>query len=170
MPDLPSGEIPREVGEDNRGREAMTAAQAIRRECKWCSAVTPEKCDAKMCKLSPKVFECRSSVKRIRVHCLQCAAQDIGETAHEAVKTCEGRLLRENGNAVRWADSEGTERGVCFLHPYRLGKNPYRPKRKAPPGQGQRGAEALAKYRRERTTGVQDPASESTISPKAGEK
>lgn len=63
----------------------------------------------------------------------ECAARDIGETPHKAVATCDGRLLRENGNEVRWIDSDGKERGVCYLHPYRFGKNPARTMYPSPP-------------------------------------
>jgi len=112
---------------------SLTAAQAIKRECRWCSGVTPEKCWTTVCKLSPNVYKCRSSVKRIKAHCQDCGARDIGETPYKAVATCNGHLLRENGNTVRWTDSDGKERGVCFLHPYRFGKNPGRTKYPSPP-------------------------------------
>jgi len=104
----------------------MTAAKAIRLECKWCSGAVQSKCNTKICQLHPSVSELRSSVKRIKAHCLDCAAQDIGETKSEAAASCKGDLLRENGNTVRWVDGDGIDRGVCFLHPYRFGKNPTR--------------------------------------------
>jgi hypothetical protein len=97
----------------------LTASQAIRRECRRCGGVTPEQCWTRICKLSPNVYECRSKVKRIRAHCLDCAALDIGETPFQAVKSCNGLLLRGNPGG-----------NVCFLHPYRFGKNPNRPKYK----------------------------------------
>lgn len=112
---------------------AMTAAQAIRLECRFCTGAAQANCTTAVCRLHPAVFKCRSSVKRIRAHCLDCVAQDIGETKFEAVATCTGRLLRENGNAARWINYDGEERGVCFLHPYRLGKNPTRTKYPSPP-------------------------------------
>jgi hypothetical protein len=104
----------------------ITASQAIKRECHWCIGTSQAQCTTKVCKLHPGVSELRSRVKRIREHCLDCAAQDIGETKYKAADTCTGRLLCENGNEVRWVDSAGVERGVCYLHPYRFGKNPNR--------------------------------------------
>lgn len=116
----------------------MSAREAIAEECRTCQPgirMSPAKCKSTVCKLNIGVNKCRSSVKRVKAHCLDCAAQDTGETRHEAVRSCTGRLLRENGNSIRWIDSDGRERGVCFLHPYRLGKNPYRPKRTLTPAQ-----------------------------------
>ena len=106
--------------------EATTAAQAITRECWWCSGVSPKKCWTIACKLSPVAFQCRSSVKRIKLHCLECAARDIKESERHAVQTCTGHVIRENGNPVRWNEKDGAEHGVCWLHPYRFGKNPAR--------------------------------------------
>lgn len=120
----------------------LTPRKAIRMECRWCSAVTPEKCLTRVCNLSLNVFKCRSSVRRIRAHCLDCASLDLGETPAHAVLTCNGRLMRKNGNRM-----EGTW-SICWLHPYRLGKNPDRPKRRTPSGLGARGAEVLKSYRR----------------------
>jgi hypothetical protein len=68
---------------------------------------------------------------------LDCAARDLEGTAHEAVKACTGLLLCENGNGC-----------VCWMHPFRLGKNPYRTKRTPAPDLGKKGAEVLARYRR----------------------
>jgi len=100
----------------------LTAAQAILKECWSCIGNSRSKCASRVCKLRPENFKCRSSVKRIRAHCLDCAALDIGETPAHAVKTCIGKLLRENGNGK-----------MCWLHPFRFGKNPNRPKRTSPP-------------------------------------
>ena len=118
----------------------VTAAQAIGRECKSCcpgQRMTPSKCPTKVCKLSPEAFQCRSSVRRIKAHCLDCAVREIDGTALKAVRACTGRLLRENGNG-----------GTCWLHPFRLGKNPDRPRHTPAPDLGKKGAEVLAKYRR----------------------
>jgi len=104
--------------------ETVSAARAIKRECRFCSGGPQSACRTETCKLHPSVFECRSSVKRIKAHCLECAAHGSGETRHEAVRNCSGRLLRENGNG-----------GKCWLHPFRLGKNPNRPKRTPAPSQ-----------------------------------
>jgi hypothetical protein len=111
----------------------LTAAQAIRKECRFCVGAAQSHCTTTVCKLHPAVFKCRSSVKRIRAHCLECAAQDIGETRFEAIATCTGHLLRENGNTARWIAADGVERGICFLHPYRFGRNPTRTKYPSPP-------------------------------------
>ena len=88
----------------------MTAAEAIKATCRSCQPgqrMTPEKCATTTCKLSPNVVKVRSSVKRIAAHCRECNGGD-----HPRV--CEGRLL---------------DRGTCLLHPFRLGKNPHKPKR-----------------------------------------
>lgn len=118
----------------------VTAARAIGRECNSCcpgQRMTPSKCPTKVCKLSPEVFQYRSSVKRIKAHCLDCAVRELDGTAIKAVRACTGRLLRENGTG-----------GMCWLHPFRLGKNPDRPRRTPAPDLGKKGAEVLARYRR----------------------
>ena len=102
--------------------EKLTAAQAIRRECKSCSGTTPKNCPTELCKLSPDVFPCRSSVKRIAAHCKDCSGEN-------PPITCKGLLLRPNGN-VRIE-----EYSLCWLHPFRLGRNPYKPKREPTPHQ-----------------------------------
>jgi hypothetical protein len=123
----------------------LTPAQAIKRECRFCIGAAHANCTTTVCRLHPSMFKCRSSVKRIRAYCLDCAAQDTHETKHEAVATCNGRLLRENGNTARLTDVDGVERGVCFLHSYRLGKNPDR--RKMSPETRAKRSELLAKHR-----------------------
>ncbi len=88
----------------------MTAAQAIMETCRTCQPgqrMTPEKCTTTSCKLSPNALSCRSSVKRIATHCRDCNGDD-----HP--RECTGRLL---------------DGGTCPLHPFRLGKNPHKPKR-----------------------------------------
>jgi hypothetical protein len=111
---------------ESQKKVPIAASQAIRKECRVCNGSALANCASKVCKLHPGVFACRSSVKRIKAHCLDCAAQDIGESPRVAVAGCNGRLLRENGNEIRWTDTTGVERGLCFLHPYRFGKNPRR--------------------------------------------
>jgi hypothetical protein len=138
----------------------LTAAQVIRKECRFCIGAAQTNCTTTVCNLHPAVFKCRSSVKRIRGHCLYCVAQDIDETAYKAVATCDGHLLRENGNTARWTDANGLERGVCFLHPYRFGKNPTRTKYPSPPKR-----EPSATPARGRNT-----AQESTIPPESGQR
>lgn len=91
-----------------------------------------------------------SSVKFIREVCLECAARDIGETEAQAVRSCTGHLLRENHNPSRWTSGTGEyfpagdTRGVCWLHPYRFGKNPDRVKREWSPEQRAAQATRLA--------------------------
>lgn len=83
----------------------MTPAKAIGLECKWCSGIEGKrliaKCNSEICKLNNKSL---SPLKRIKAHCLDCV-----ETRQE-VKNCTGKLLFEDR--------------LCYLHPYRLGKNP----------------------------------------------
>jgi len=112
---------------------ALTAAQAIRKECRFCIDGAQANCITTVCKLHPSVFKCRSSVKRIKAHCQVCALRDLSGSVHQAVSGCGGQILRENENPVRWIDKDGRERGVCFLHPHRLGKNPTRTKYPSPP-------------------------------------
>ena len=99
----------------------MTAAQAIHKECRACTGNARSKCISATCKLRPENFKYRSSVKRIAAHCRECAISDSGRSL-KAVKYCTGQLLRENGNGK-----------MCWLHPFRMGKNPNRPKRASLP-------------------------------------
>ena len=144
---------------------ALTAAQAIRKECRFCIGAAQANCTTAVCKLHPDVFKCRSSVKRIRAHCLECAAQDIHETKFEAVATCNGHLLRENENEIRWTDADGVERGACFLHLYRVGKNPDR--RKMSSEARAKRSEVLAKHRPRPYKREPFPSVGSTITPPA---
>lgn len=98
--------------------EALTAAQVIRKECRFCIGAAQENRTTTVCKLHPDVFKCRSSVKRIKAHCQDCAVRDLSGSVYQAVRDCAGILLRDNGNGK-----------ICWLHSYRLGKNPSRPKR-----------------------------------------
>ncbi|OHB35069.1 MAG: hypothetical protein A2Y08_02740 [Planctomycetes bacterium GWA2_40_7] len=80
----------------------ITPSKAIKLECKGCmGSMKSFKCDSQICKLNNKSL---SPLKRIKAHCLDCV-----ETRQE-VKDCTGKLLFEDR--------------VCYLHPYRLGKNP----------------------------------------------
>ena len=91
----------------------ISADKAIRNECKFCQPrlqMTPEKCYSQVCQLSASVWDGpKSRVKQIRAHCLECAG------SVQAVEECKGNILRDNGNG-----------GICWLHPYRFGKNPAR--------------------------------------------
>ena len=80
----------------------MTPSKAIKLECKWCG-VKNVGCGSEICKLNNTSL---SSLKRIKVHCLDCV-----ETRQE-VKGCPGQLLHEDR--------------LCFLHQYRFGHNPKR--------------------------------------------
>jgi len=109
-------------------RGAVTASQAIRKECRSCQPgqrMTPEGCETKACKLSPNAFECRSSVKRIAAHCRDCNGDD-----HP--RECTGRLLHGK---------------TCPLHPFRLGKNPNAKKRTLSPEHKAKLAETGCKHR-----------------------
>jgi len=101
---------------------ALTAAQAIRKECRFCTWTAQANCTTKVCKLHPDVFKCRSSVKRIKAHCQDCAVRDLTGNIHQAVRDCTGELLRDNGNEK-----------ICSLYPFRFGKNPTRTKYPSPP-------------------------------------
>ena len=118
-----------------------TPAKAITSECRWCKGGARWVCESTVCALNGP----GSSLKRIKAHCLDCAARDLGESAHDAVRSCDGHLLRENWNAERWTDPTGKERGLCFLLPYRFGKNPARPRRLSPEHKAKMIA-ALAEY------------------------
>jgi hypothetical protein len=123
----------------------VTAAQAIKRECRFCINASQEKCMTKICALHPGVSELRSSVKKIKTHCMECAIRDLSGSVHQAVLDCGGQILRENGNTALWIDQDGRERGVCWLHPFRLGRNPDR--RKMSPETREKRSESMAKLR-----------------------
>ena len=90
----------------------VTAAQAIKRECRDCISKAQTECITKVCQLHPDVWEGkRSKVKQIKAHCLECAG------TVQAVKGCSGKLTPGKGND-----------GACWLHPFRMGKNPHRAK------------------------------------------
>jgi hypothetical protein len=109
----------------------LTAAQAIRKECRFCNTQAQTECVTKVCNLHPEVWTGkRSKVRQIRAHCLECA----GST--DQVKSCDGKLLRKNDNE-----------NICYLHPYRAGKNPAKAKRAASPEQ----IAALSRARRKNT-------------------
>ena len=100
-------------------------AQAIKAECRRCKGGQLFRCESKVCKLSPDAYTCRSSVRRIGAHCRDCNGDD-----HP--RECVGRYL------------DGT---TCGLHPFRLGKNPERPKRTLSPEQRAKMEATLAKNR-----------------------
>ena len=80
----------------------MTPAKTIKLECRWCMGGTRGmNCYSEVCKLNDKSL---TPLKRIKFHCLDCV-ESKGE-----VKNCSGKLLFEDR--------------LCYLHPYRLGKNP----------------------------------------------
>ncbi|NOG40076.1 hypothetical protein [Candidatus Brocadia sinica] len=80
----------------------MTPAIAIKLECRWCmGSVRSFSCDSQICKLNNQSL---TPLRRIKAHCLDCV-----ETKQE-IKKCTGKLLFEDR--------------LCYLHPYRLGRNP----------------------------------------------
>ena len=100
--------------------KVLTAARAIKLECRYCNTLSQSECITKICNLHPNVWEGkRSKVKQIRAHCLECA----GTPAE--VKSCDGKILRKNEN-----------KNICYLHPYRMGKNPGRAKSVSRPPSG----------------------------------
>lgn len=112
----------------------ISADKAIRKECKFCipgKDMTPEKCSSEVCQLCGGVWEGpKSRVKQIRAFCLDCAG------SVKDVEECKGLLLRDNGNG-----------GICWLHPYRFGKNPARKPLKQTEGH-KKGLQAMIKLRR----------------------
>jgi len=91
----------------------MTAAQAIRLECRFCNTLAQAECITKICNLHPEVWTGkRSKVRQIKAHCIACVGSVL------QVKECQGDILRKNDNG-----------NTCYLHPYRMGKNPARVKR-----------------------------------------
>lgn len=91
----------------------VSPTKAIKLECKYClNGERISQCNTKVCKLDRKVFQ-GSALKRIKAHCLDCVCG-----THYDVKACDGKLLDKDIND-----------GTCFLHPFRLGKNPFFKKR-----------------------------------------
>lgn len=89
----------------------MTAAQAVKAECKLCSNTKLfHGCASAICELNAKH---KSTVRMIKAHCLTC----IPAGSHHAVKECDGRVYSKGLVAF------------CNLHPFRLGKNPNRKKK-----------------------------------------
>jgi hypothetical protein len=104
----------------------ITAKQAILKECQDCCGTVQFRsmCSSPNCALSEaREFKSSSSVKRIKTHCLECCPE---KTIH-GVKDCDGKLI---GGVT------GDPR-ICHLHPFREGKNPFKPKRAIPETQKQ---------------------------------
>jgi len=110
----------------------MTPAQAIRHECATCKGGARQKCESRACALRGG----GSSLRRIKVHCRECAGDD-----HP--RECTGRLL---------------DGGTCILHDFRLGRNPFAKKRILSPEHREKAIARLAKHRR-------DSSSSASISP-----
>ena len=87
--------------------KGTSPGKAIKMECRRCKGGGRWKCEAKVCALNRPAG---SSLRKIKAHCKECNGDD-----HP--KECTGRLL------------DGT---ICLLHPFRLGKNPYRPRTLSP--------------------------------------
>lgn len=95
----------------------MTAKQAIAKECQSCTGnkYYTTVCCSPECALSP-AREFKSSLRRIKAHCTECNPSKtiIG------IKDCGGdRLIGGFVGDVH----------ECNLYPFRLGKNPFKPKR-----------------------------------------
>jgi hypothetical protein len=85
----------------------LTPAQAIKQECRFCTnSPVFHGCNSSTCKLNDKSIP---HSRRIKAHCLTCAP----EQSIHGVKKCSGKVI-------------APEDHICPLHPYRLGKNPYR--------------------------------------------
>ena len=85
----------------------LTPSKAIGKECRWCKGGGRWKCESKVCALNRPGG---SSLRKIAAHCRECNGDD-------KPINCTGRHL------------DGT---ICLLHPFRLGKNPYRPRTLSP--------------------------------------
>ena len=85
----------------------LTPAQAIKQECRHCMNSSVYKgCTSGTCKLNDKTIP---HTRRIKAHCLTC----IPEQSIHGLKKCAASVI-------------SPELHLCPLHPYRLGKNPYR--------------------------------------------
>ncbi|MBT9175540.1 MAG: hypothetical protein DDT22_01220 [candidate division WS2 bacterium] len=90
----------------------MTAKQAINQECRRCCGGANDwrsVCATPDCAIH---FTKRkgSSVQKIKKFCLKCNPKQ----RLQGVRECDGRYF---------------DGSICVLHPFRLGKNPNRPKR-----------------------------------------
>ncbi len=91
----------------------MTAKQAIINECRWCNnSLEFRGCVSESCELNN--IEIRSSVKRIKAHCLTC----VPSQSYQGVESCDGQVANFDDGRI------------CPLHPFRFGKNPNRKPRK----------------------------------------
>ena len=84
----------------------LAPSRAIRKECRKCMGGARLECDSKICPLNGPD---RSSLRKIRRHCLDCAGSP-GE-----VRACEGKIP---------FGVDGPH--ICPLHDYRFGTNPRR--------------------------------------------
>jgi len=99
----------------------MTPAHAIKAECRRCNGGSRRKCESKVCALNKPGYK----LLRIKAHCRECNGDD-----HPS--ECTGRLL--NGE-------------ICFLHPFRLGRNPSSKMRTLTPERKAAAVARLEKYR-----------------------
>ncbi len=95
----------------------MTAKQAIVKECQDCTGnkYYTTVCCSPECALSP-AREFKTSLRRIRAHCTEC---NPSKTV-VGIKDCGGDRLIGG-----FADGPHE----CNLYPFRLGNNPFKPKR-----------------------------------------
>lgn len=91
----------------------MTAAQAVRAECRLCNNMTNFcGCASEICALNNRQGY-KSTLRMIKGHCLSC----VPDGSSFAVKDCDGQVFSKGSIAK------------CNLHPFRLGKSPFRVKR-----------------------------------------
>jgi len=123
----------------------MTPKQAILAECQLCKGGGRWKCESKICTLNRLGW---SALRRIRGHCIECNGDD-------RPVNCTGRLLLG---------------GMCVLHPFRLGKNPYSKVQTLSPERRVAAIARLEEFRR-RTKQIWLPVGlESTITSEKGGK
>ena len=87
------------------GGDRLTPKQAISAECKFCNnTINFHGCSSELCQLNNMELK---HIKRIKAHCLTC----VPEQNLPGVKDCDGKVTN-------------SEPHICYLHPFRLGKNP----------------------------------------------
>lgn len=101
------------MSKSDREVNEMTAVQAVKAECRLCNNTQLFfGCASEICALNNRQGY-KSTVRMIKAHCLTCVPeQHLG-----AVKDCDGQVFSKGSIAK------------CNLHPFRLGKSPFRVKR-----------------------------------------
>lgn len=91
----------------------MTAAQAVKAECRLCcNTKVFHGCASETCELNNKAAH-KGTLRMIKAHCLTC----VPEGSSYAVNNCDGEIYSQGSIAK------------CNLYPFRMGKNPFRAKR-----------------------------------------